>query len=436
MSEKRLMLGNEAVAQGLYEAGCAFVSSYPGTPSTEITEFAAQHADMYCEWAPNEKVAVEAAFGASTAGARSFSAMKHVGLNVAADPVFTSSYIGVNGGFVIAVADDMGMHSSQNEQDSRHYAMAAKLPMLEPADSQECLQFTKYAFELSEEYDTPVFLRLSTRISHSQSLVALGQRENRALRPYVKNIPKNVMMPAMARARHVLVEERMSKLAQLAETSPLNTVEVHDKSIGIIAAGIAYQYAKEALGDKASYLKLGQIYPLPVQLIKEFAYQVDRLVVIEELDDFIQTHCLKNGINCEGKELFSLLGEYSSQGIRAALLGQAPGESTGEAGQIPGRPPVLCPGCPHRGTFFVLKKMGLTVSGDIGCYTLGAAQPLSSIDLCLCMGASISALHGMNTARARNLLRNPSPSSATPPLSIPASQALWISFTIRARPPC
>ena len=399
MSEKRLMLGNEAVAQGLYEAGCAFVSSYPGTPSTEITEYAAKHMDMYCEWAPNEKVAVEAAFGASTAGARSFSAMKHVGLNVAADPVFTSSYIGVNGGLVIAVADDMGMHSSQNEQDSRHYALAAKLPMLEPADSDECRRFARYAFDLSEEYDTPVLLRLSTRISHSQSLVETQDRQDHPLKPYEKNIPKNVMMPAMARARHVVVEERIKKLERLAEASPLNTVEYHDKSVGIITSGIAYQYAKEALGDKASYLKLGQIYPLPLKLIEEFAAQVDRLVVIEELDDFIETHCRKNGIDCEGKNLFSVLGEYTAQGIRTALLGVKATEAAGKAEQVPGRPPVLCPGCPHRGTFYVLKKLGLTVSGDIGCYTLGAAEPLSSIDLCLCMGASVSALHGMNTAR-------------------------------------
>lgn len=394
------MLGNEAVARGLYEAGCRFVSSYPGTPSTEITEFAAAYAEMYAEWAPNEKVAVESAFGACTAGARAFSGMKHVGLNVAADPLFTSSYIGVNGGLVIAVADDMGMHSSQNEQDSRHYALAAKLPMLEPADSQECLDFVKYAYGLSEGFDTPVLLRLSTRISHSRSAAEPGPREEIALRDYKKDIRKNVMMPAMARKRHAAVEERLKKLAALAEETPLNVTEYNDRSIGVIASGIAYQYAREALGDRASYLKLGMVWPLPEKRIREFARSVDRLYIVEELDDFIESFCLKNGIECRGKALFSPLGEYTPGMIREKLLGEAGDRRTQDA-EIPARPPALCPGCPHRGLFYTLKKLGATVSGDIGCYTLGATPPLSAMDLCLCMGASVSALHGMNIVRGR-----------------------------------
>ncbi len=398
MEDKKLMLGNEAVARGIYEAGCRFVSSYPGTPSTEITEYAALYNELHAEWAPNEKVAVEAAFGAATAGARAFSGMKHVGLNVAADPVFTASYIGVNGGLVIAVADDMGMHSSQNEQDSRHYALASKLPMLEPADSQECLDFTRRAFALSEEFDTPVLLRLSTRIAHSRGLVAEGQRQETPLRAYTKDIMKNVMMPAMARRRHVVVEERTKKLEALAETADFNKTEYFDRSIGIIASGIAYQYAREALGDKASYLKLGMVNPMPEKLIKDFAAGVDRLYIIEELDDFIETYCLKIGVKCEGKALFSPLGEYTAGMIRERILGVKQ-PVTQALGDIPARPPALCPGCPHRGLFYTIKKLGLTVSGDIGCYTLGATAPLQAMDLCLCMGASISALHGMNTVR-------------------------------------
>lgn len=392
--DQKMMLGNAAVARGLFEAGCHFVSSYPGTPSTEITECAAQYEELHAEWAPNEKVAVEATMGASIAGGRAFSAMKHVGLNVAADPIFTASYTGVNGGAVIAVADDMGMHSSQNEQDSRHYARASKLPMLEPADSQECKDFTKYAFQLSEEYDTPVFLRLSTRISHSQSMVTLEPRENVPVKPYEKNIAKYVMMPAKAQLRHVVVEERELNLRALAETTPLNRVEDNHAKIGVIASGIAYQYAKEALGDGASYLKLGMVYPLPVKLIEDFAKTVDTLYVIEELDDIFETHCKKHGISVIGKEKFSRLGEYTPALIRHAVLGAPlPAQSRESA---PPRPPVLCPGCPHRGLFYVLHKLGLVVSGDIGCYTLGAQAPLESVDTTLCMGASISGLHGMN----------------------------------------
>ncbi len=392
-SEKTLLLGNAAVARGLYEAGCSFVSSYPGTPSTEVTEEVANYPEVYAEWAPNEKVALEAAFGASLSGVRSFAGMKHVGLNVAADPLFTMAYTGINGGLVIAVADDMGMHSSQNEQDSRHYAISAKIPMVEPADSEECRSFVKAAYELSERFDTPVLFRLSTRIAHSRSLVALADREDIARKEYVKNPQKYVMMPANARGRHVFVEDRMAKLAELAETTGLNKIIPGDKKIGIIASGIAYCYAREALGDSASYLKLGLIHPLSEKLIREFAASVDRLIVIEELDDVFESQIKKMGIACEGKSLFSLLGEYSAELIEKVICGK---ETSGYdlPAPVPGRPPVLCPGCPHRGVFYVLSKLKLTVSGDIGCYTLGALAPLSALDTTLCMGASISGLHG------------------------------------------
>lgn len=399
MDNKRMMLGNEAVARGLYEAGCSFVSSYPGTPSTEITEFAAEYKELYAEWAPNEKVAAEAAFGASVAGARAFSGMKHVGLNVAADPVFTAAYTGVNGGLVIAVADDMGMHSSQNEQDSRHYAMAAKLPMLEPADSQECKDFTKLAFELSEKYDTPVLLRLSTRISHSQSQVELGEHNPVPLREYVKNTPKYVMMPAMGRARHVEVEKHIVQLGDYCETAEINRIEWGtERKIGVVAAGTAYQTAREAFGDTANYLKLGMVYPLPVKLLHELAEQVETLYVIEELDDFIETHCKKHGIKVVGKSELSLLGEYTVPQLRELISSSASGMPRPTTPPPP-RPPVLCAGCPHRGVFYVLNKMKLTVTGDIGCYTLGATKPLDAMDMCLCMGASVSGLHGFLKAR-------------------------------------
>lgn len=394
---KDLLLGNEAVARGLYEAGVTVVSSYPGTPSTEITENAAKYDEIYCEWAPNEKVAAETAAGASFGGARSFCAMKHVGLNVAADPLFTMSYIGVNGGMVLAVADDPSMHSSQNEQDSRHYAIAAKLPMLEPSDSAECRDFTKLAYDLSEQFDTPVLLRLSTRISHSRSIVELGEREPRALKPYEKSPQKNVMLPAFAKPKHVKVEERTRKLTQWAETCEINRIEDNGSRIGVIAAGSVYQYAHEALGDSVSYLKLGMIHPLPVELIKKFAGMVDKLYVIEELDDIIETHCRKNGVSVIGKEIFPLCGEFSQNVIRQCMGMKLP-ESKKVEQEIPVRPPVMCCGCPHRGLFFVLKKLKLYVSGDIGCYTLGAAAPLSAMDTCVCMGASVSALHGYNKA--------------------------------------
>lgn len=394
------MLGNQAVARGLYEAGVSVISSYPGTPSTEITEFSSKYPEdeMYCEWAPNEKVACEVAIGASIAGARSFCAMKHVGLNVAADPLFTASYTGVNGGMVLAVADDPGMHSSQNEQDSRHYAIGAKVPMLEPSDSQECKDYAKLAYEISEKFDTPVILRLTTRVSHSQSAVTTADRIPHTIPEYKKNIAKNVMVPANAIKKHVVVEQRTLDLIDYAETSGINTVEMNSDEIGVITSGICYQYAKEALGDKASYLKLGMVNPLPVKLIKDFAAKVKTLYVIEELDDVIETHCRKNGIDVKGKELFTLQGEYFQSKVRQVVLGENDEWQTLDA-EIPVRPPVLCAGCPHRGVFYILKKLGVMVSGDIGCYTLGAAAPLSAIDTTVCMGASISGLHGFNKGR-------------------------------------
>ncbi len=395
---KKLLLGNEAVARGLYEAGCRIISSYPGTPSTEITESAARYDEIYAEWAPNEKVAMEVAIGAAIGGRRSFCAMKHVGANVAADPLFTVSYAGVNAGLVIAVADDPGMHSSQNEQDSRHYAVSAKVPMLEPADSADALAYARLAFQLSEDFDTPVMLRMSTRISHSQSLVETGERVEPPLKPYVKNPAKYVMMPAFARPKHVLVEKRTEALREWAETAPINQVFWGDKKIGVIAAGSAYMYAREVLGDTASYLKLGMINPLPVKLIQDFAAQVDTLYVIEELDDVIETHCRKIGVNVIGKELFPWIGEFSQKLLAEKLLGKTE-ETYAFPEAVPGRPPVLCAGCPHRGLFFVLNQLKVTVSGDIGCYTLGASAPLSAMDTTICMGASISGLHGFNMAR-------------------------------------
>ena len=399
---KDLYLGNQAVARGLYESGCTVVSSYPGTPSTEVTEFAATYDEMYCEWAPNEKVAMESALGAAIAGARAFCGMKHVGLNVAADPLYTASYTGVNGGLVIVVADDPGMHSSQNEQDSRHHAIASKIMMLEPADSAECLEFTKKAFDLSEKFDTPVILRLTTRIAHSRSLVELSDRVEVPNKKYEKDPMKYVMMPAMARGRHKFVEERIVNQTNWAEDCDINTIEINEGSkIGVITAGVCYQYAKEALGNKASYLKLGCVYPLPVNKIKEFASKFDKVYVIEELDDVIETHCKKIGVDVIGKDVFTFLGEYSQSYIAEVVLGEKADSLTTDI-EIPGRPPVLCAGCPHRGLFYELKKEKVTVSGDIGCYTLGALQPLGMIDTCICMGASVSALHGRNKADEAN----------------------------------
>ncbi|MCC8169992.1 MAG: indolepyruvate ferredoxin oxidoreductase subunit alpha [Oscillospiraceae bacterium] len=398
---KKLMLGNEAVARGAYEAGVSIVSSYPGTPSTEITENIVKYDDIYVEWAPNEKVAAEVAIGASIAGARSMSCMKHVGLNVMADPVFTASYTGVNGGLVLCVADDQGMHSSQNEQDSRHYAKASKILMLEPSDSGECKDFTKKAYELSEKYDTPVFLRLSTRVSHSQSLVEEEERANVPLKDYEKNPQKYVMMPGNAIKRHVVVEDRIAALKEMSDSSELNRVEENGSKIGVIAGGIAYMYAKEALGDKADFLKIGIVYPLPEQKIKDFAAKHDKVYVIEELDPVIEEYCRSIGVDAVGKEVFTLQGEYTPSMIKKAVLGEDAPEFDAVDEPIPVRPPVMCAGCPHRGTYYVLKKLGLVVSGDIGCYTLGATAPLQSLDTTICMGASISAAHGMAKARGK-----------------------------------
>lgn len=397
---KKLMLGNEAFARGLYEAGCRVVSSYPGTPSTEITEEAAKYDEMYAEWAPNEKVAMETALGASIAGARSFCGMKHVGLNVAADPLYTASYTGVNGGLVIAVADDQGMHSSQNEQDSRHHAIASKVPMLEPSDSAEVKEFVKTAFKISEDFDTPVIVRMSTRVAHSQSIVDLEDRANDGLKEYVKNPQKYVMMPAYARGKHVFVEERTNKLVEYAESSSLNRTEISETAeFGVITNGAAYQFAKEALGDKASYLKLGMVNPMPVELIRNFAAKYEKIYIIEELDGIIEQHCRNIGVtNVQGKEIFGCIGEIQQSVIAEKLLGEKK-EFVALEDNIPVRPPVMCAGCPHRGMYYALKKLGITVSGDIGCYTLGACAPLDALDTTICMGASISGLHGFNKAR-------------------------------------
>lgn len=391
---KTLMLGNEAVARGLYEAGCSFVSSYPGTPSTEITECAAKYEELYAEWAPNEKVALEAAFGASLAGKRSFCAMKHVGLNVAADPLFTISYTGVNAGLLIGVADDAGMHSSQNEQDSRHYAKASKIPMFEPSDSAEALAFAKLAYELSEEYDTAVLIKMCTRVSHSQSVVETGERVVPEKKKYEKNPAKYIMMPAFAKKKHPMVEERTKALTAWAETAEINRIEDgSDKSVGIITSSTCYQYVKEAYGDTYPVLKLGMIWPMPEQKIKDFAKTVAKLVVVEELDGFIENHCRNLGLSVSGKELFTEIGELS-QNVVQEKLGQAVQAGETLADEIPARPPVMCAGCPHRSLFYVLKKLNLTVLGDIGCYTLGAVAPLNAIDTTVCMGASVSGLHG------------------------------------------
>ena len=394
---KKLMLGNEAIARGLYEAGVKVVSSYPGTPSTEITEFAAKYDEIYCEWAPNEKVAAEVAFGASLRGTRSACAMKHVGLNVAADPLFTLSYTGVNGGLVMIVADDPAMHSSQNEQDSRHYAIASKVPMIEPADAAEAKEFIKEAYKISEKYDTPVLFRMCTRIAHSQCPVELSDREERELPAYEKNPQKYIMAPANAVRRHPFVEERTKRLSELGETTALNRTEMGGTETGIICSGTCYQYVKEVFGDSVSVLKLGLINPLPVKLIQDFAAKVDKLYVIEELDGIIETHLKTIGIDCVGKELFSPIGEYNQSSIRAAF-GLPQPETVSADSQIPVRPPVMCSGCPHRGLFYTLAKHKITTLGDIGCYTLGSAAPLFALDSTLCMGASVSGIHGFNKA--------------------------------------
>ena len=399
---KKLLIGNAAVARGAYEAGCSVVSSYPGTPSTEITESMVEYTDVNVEWAPNEKVAAEVSIGASMAGARAMSCMKHVGLNVMADPLFTVSYIGVNGGLVFCVADDPGMHSSQNEQDSRHYAKASKVLMLEPSDSKECKDFTKQAFELSEKFDTPVILRLSTRVSHSQSLVEIEDKIDYKLKDYNKDIAKNVMMPGNAIKKHVIVEKRHLDEIEFANNSDLNSVENNNKKIGVITAGISYVYSKEALGDNVDYLKLGIVNPLPTTKIVDFCKKHDKVFIVEELDPFIEEHVRALGVtNVVGKEVFTLLGEYTPKMIKKVVLNEDGPEFNEISETIPMRPPVMCPGCPHRGTFYVLKKLGLVVSGDIGCYTLGAVAPLQSVDSTICMGASVSAGFGMAKARGK-----------------------------------
>ncbi|MBE6749878.1 MAG: indolepyruvate ferredoxin oxidoreductase subunit alpha [Ruminococcaceae bacterium] len=395
---KKLMIGNQAVAAGLHDGGLGVVSSYPGTPSTEITEFLAKYDDIHSEWAPNEKVACEVAFGASLAGARSACAMKHVGLNVAADPLFTLSYTGVNGGMVICVADDPAMHSSQNEQDSRHYAIASKIPMLEPADSQEAYSFAKAAFELSEKYDTPVLLRMCTRIAHSQSIVETEEPVGAVVKDYEKNPQKYIMMPGNAIKRHPIVEARTEALRELAEDCAYNTLEMNSDEVGIITSGCSYLYVKEVLGDSASILKIGMPNPLPVKLIKEFAQKVKKLYVIEELDPVIENHVRALGIDVVGKDVFSILGEFSQATIAKAFkMGEK--QTISADSVIPARPPMMCAGCPHRGMYYVLAKNKITVLGDIGCYTLGAVPPLNALDSTLCMGASVSGLHGFNAAR-------------------------------------
>ena len=394
---KELMLGNKAVARGLYEAGCKVISSYPGTPSTEITEEAAAYNEIYCEWAPNEKVALEVSHGATLGGVRAACAMKHVGLNVAADPLFTISYQGLNAGLVVCVADDPGMHSSQNEQDSRHYAIAAKLPMLEPSDSEESRVFAKKAFEMSEKFNTPVLLKMVTRVAHSQSVVDTEERVEPDRVPYVKD-PAKVMMTLNSRNAHIRVEERTKALIEYAESTELNRVEMgEDTSVGIITDSTSYQYAREVLGDKASILKLGMINPLPEKLIKDFAQKVDKVIVLEELDPIIENHCKQLGIKVAGKDTFPICGEFSQNLVRKCLGMKEPEHITIEE-NVPARPPVMCAGCPHRGIFYILKKKKCMVYGDIGCYTLGAVAPLNAMDLNVCMGASCSGLHGFNKA--------------------------------------
>ncbi len=397
---KKLLIGNEAIARGAYEAGVTVATAYPGTPSTEIVSTMAEFPNVYAEWAPNEKVALEVGIGASIAGARTLVAMKHVGVNVAADPLYTFSYTGVNGGLVIISADDPGMHSSQNEQDNRGYGRFAKLPVIEPADSQEALDYTRMAFDISEQFDTPVMLRLTMRLSHSQTMVETGERQEIELKPYKKNAPKYVMLPGFARGRHVEVEKRMRQLEQYAETTPLNSAEINDTKIGFITSGVPYQYVKEAFPD-ASVLKLGLVNPLPKELIKSFAAQVNKLVVVEELEPVIEEQIKAMGIDVIGKEKFTLLGEYSAEYLQQKLSSVSEPEGFNLDKEIPARPPLLCAGCPHRGTFHVLRKMRLVVAGDIGCYTLGAISPLEGMDTCICMGASIGTAMGMEKARGQ-----------------------------------
>ncbi len=404
MSDQKIMLGNEAIARGAYEAGVKVSAAYPGTPSTEISESIVEYKDViYSEWSPNEKVATEVAIGASMAGVRSLVSMKHVGVNVASDPLYTASYIGVNGGMVLVAADDPGLYSSQNEQDSRMVARAALIPVIEPSDSQEAKDFIKIAYDISEKYDRPVMFRTTTRLSHSQCLVKLCERTEPDDKPYVRNIAKNVMMPAMAKKRHVHVEEMMNLLAKEGSSLPINRAEYRDTSIGFITCGIAYQYVREACPD-ASVLKLGLVNPLPYDLIKEFAKKVDKLYIFEELEPVIEEQVKSWGIACTGKEIFTRQGEYSANLIRTAVLGQGPAPVSEY--EVPGRPPVFCPGCPHRSVFYALSKLKIHAAGDIGCYTLGAQAPLSVIDTTVCMGSSISTLHGMEKAKGKDYIKN------------------------------
>ena len=403
MIEKKVMLGNEAFALGAYEAGCKVSSAYPGTPSTEISENIIKYQEIYSEWAPNEKVALEVAIGASMIGVRALASMKHVGLNVASDSLFTASYIGVNGGLVIIVADDPGLYSSQNEQDTRAIARAAKVPVLEPSDSQEAKDYVRFAYELSEKYDTPVIIKSTTRLSHSQSLVELGERLDVEDKPYVRNPAKNVMVPGNAKGRHVFVEKRENALIEDGCDFPINQVEYKDKKIGVISSGIPYQYVKEALPE-ASVLKLGIVNPLPRKLIEEFADNVETLYVVEELDPIIEEQVKSWGIEVIGKEIFTVQGEYSANLIRKAIKKEE--LDIEKANEVPGRPPILCPGCPHRSVFSVLNKLKIHAAGDIGCYTLGAAAPLSVVDTTICMGASISSLHGMEKAKGKDYIKN------------------------------
>ena len=396
---KQLMLGNAAAARGLFEAGCEVISSYPGTPSTEITEEAAKFKEIYCEWAPNEKVALESAFGACLAGRRAFCGMKHVGLNVAADPLYTMSYTGVNAGLVIGVADDPGMHSSQNEQDSRHHAIASKVPMLEPSDADEARKFAAMAFEISEKFDTPVLYKMCTRVAHSQSITEPADRTVPEHKTYEKTISKYVMAPANAIKRHPFVEQRMKDLEKWSETSGVNRLEKADSKTGIITSSTSYQYVKEVLGDSVNILKLGMVNPLPADMIRKFADGLEKIIVVEELDPIIETFVRGLGLKCEihGKDMFPICGEFS-QNLVAAAFGKEVHSGKKLDTAIPVRPPIMCAGCPHRGMFYALNKLKVTVFGDIGCYTLGSVAPLSAMDVTLCMGASFSGLHGWNKA--------------------------------------
>lgn len=403
MAEVKIMLGNEAIARGAYEAGVKVSAAYPGTPSTEISENIVKYKEIYAEWSPNEKVATEVAIGASISGVRAMASMKHVGLNVASDPLYTASYIGANGGLMLVVADDPGLYSSQNEQDTRCVARAAIVPVLEPSDSQEAKDFVGEAFRISEEYDTPVILRTTTRLAHSQGPVTLGERVELSDKPYERNPAKNVMMPGMAKKRHIHVEERMKRLENDSASFAINKVEYKDTSIGFITSGIPYQYVKEVCPE-ASVLKLGMVHPLPKKLIEEFASKVDKLYIFEELEPVIEEQVKAWGIECTGKDLFTRQGEYSANLLREKVLGQKPETKAYE--DLPARPPILCPGCPHRSTFSVLKKLGIHAAGDIGCYTLGAVAPLNVIDTTICMGASISSLHGMEMAKGKDYIKN------------------------------